>query len=159
MAVWSAKGAIIVRWNRGPQPVITSPTLGSVLPPLSSATGRVLFAHLPRSVTADAVRLEQRARPKRNLAPLIAREVDDLIRKVRRRGAAWVDGGVVPGLRAFAAPVIDYQGEAAAAITLVSAVDRIATPRHPAAKALVEHCAEVSRQAGTFELSAPRHTA
>lgn len=151
MAVWSDKGAIIVRWNRGSQPVITSLALGSLLPPLASATGQVFLAYLPRSATTDAVRQEQRERKKRGLDVLSAAEVDALRKNIRKQGAAWIDGGFVPGLRAFACPVLDYQGEVAAAITLLSAVDPVADPAHPAAKALIEHCAEVNRQAGTLE--------
>lgn len=156
LSVWSGRGAVIVQWNRGPQPVVTSLALGGLLSPLSSATGNVFLAHLPRSATVEAVRWEQRSRRKLKTASLSEDHIDELVSRVRRQGAAWIDGGFVPGLKAFACPVLDYQGEAAAAITLISAVEHIADPKHPAAKALVERCAKVNQQAGTFVLSAPR---
>lgn len=156
LCVWSDRGAVIIRWNRGVQPVITSLALGSVLPPLSTATGQVFLAYLPRTATAEAVRAEQRLR-QRNAAPALSGEsIDDRIRRVRNQGAAWVDGGFIPGLRAFACPVLDYQSEAAAAITLVSSVEPIADPKHPAARVLVQRCSKTSEQAGALTLSAPR---
>lgn len=157
LAVWSGKGAIIIRWNRGAQPVITSLGLGSVLPLLTSATGQVFLSYLPRSATAEAIKLEQRGRQKRKMHRLTSAEIDELRERVRRQEAAWIDGGFIPGLRAFACPVLDYQRDAAAVITLFSALDPIADPKHPAAKTLVEHCAEVNRQAGALMYAAPRH--
>ena len=156
LCVWANHGAVIVRWTRGAQPVITSLALGSVLPPLSSATGQALMAHLPRSVTADAVKAEQRMRQQMKLEPIDVARIEETLARVRRQGCAWVDSGFIPGLRAFACPILDYQQEAAAAITLISSVDRIADPKHPAARALIERCATVSKQAGSFELAAPR---
>ena len=156
LSAWSDRGAVIIRWNRGPRPVVTSLALGSVLPPLSSATGQLFLAHLPRSATAEAVRLDQRARQKLKASALSEGQVDELISRVRRQGAAWVDGDVVPGLKAFACAVLDYQGEAAAVITLLSADEHIADPKHPASRALVERCVMLNKQAGTFVLSAPR---
>jgi DNA-binding IclR family transcriptional regulator len=145
MAVWSARGAVIVHWARGVRPVITSLALGSVL------------ANLPRAVTAEAVRSEQRSRQRAKLPPVSEEQIGELVTRVRHQGCAWVDGGVIPGLRAFACPILDYQGEAAAAITLISAVEHIADPKHSASRTLVERCAKVNEQAGTFTLSAPRH--
>lgn len=156
VCVWSDRGAVIIRWNRGPQPVITSLALGSVLPPLSSATGQVFVAHLPKSSTLETIRAEQRLRQRVRGAESAEESLDERIARVRKQGAAWVDGGVIPGLRAFACPVIDYQGEAAAAITLLSSTDSIADPKHPAARALMERAAKVSAQAGTLVLSGPR---
>jgi DNA-binding IclR family transcriptional regulator len=157
MAVWSTPGAVIVRWNRGTLPVITSLALGSLLSPLTSATGQVFLANLPRAVTTEAVRGEQRARQRLKLPPLSDDFIADLVANVRHQGCAWVDGGVIPGLKAFSCPILDYQGEAAAALTVVSAVEHIADPKHPAARALMDSCATVNEQAGRFEVSAPRY--
>lgn len=156
LCVWATHGAVIVRWTRGAQPVITSLSLGSVLPPLSSATGQVFMAFLPRSVTADAVKAELRVRHQMKREPIEPSSIDENIARVRRQGVAWVDSGFIPGLRAFACPILDYQGEAAAAITLISSVDPIADPKHPATRTLVERCARVNKQAGSFTLAAPR---
>ena len=156
LCVWSTPGAVIVRWLRGTQPVITSLALGSILSPLSAATGQVFLANLPRTVTAEAVRTEQRARTRDKLAALTEMQIEELIGRVRRQGAAWVDGGFIPGLRAISCPIIDYQGEAVAAITLISATEHIADPKHAMARILVERCANVNEQAGTFVLSGPR---
>jgi len=49
-----------------------------------------------------------------------------------------------------------HWGEAAAAITLMSAVEPLADPKHPAAQVLAESCRKVNEQAGSFVLSGPR---
>jgi DNA-binding IclR family transcriptional regulator len=156
MSVWSERGAVIVRWLRGLQPVVTSLALGSALPALSSATGQVFVANLPRTATAEAVRGEQRSSQRMKTGSLSEAQIDSLISRVRRQGVAWVDGGYIPGLRAIACPILDYQGEAAAAITLMSAVEPLADPKHPAAQVLAESCRKVNEQAGSFVLSGPR---
>lgn len=156
LTTWSNRGAIIIRWMRGIQPVITSLSLGSVLPPISSASGQVFLANLPRSVTAEAIRSEQRARQQMKLPPYTEAQIEEAISRARRQGAAWIDGGLIPGLRAFACPILDYQGEAAAAITLISATEHLADPKHAATRLLVERCEKVNKQAGAFVLSGPR---
>jgi DNA-binding IclR family transcriptional regulator len=158
LSVWSARGAVIVAWLRGVQPVITSLTLGSILSPLSAATGQVFLANLPRAITAEAVRIEQRLRHQSKMVGPTEPQIEDLISRVRRQGAAWVDSGFIPGLRAFSCPIIDYQGEAVAAITLISATEDIADPKHAAARATARRCAKVNEQAGTLILSGPRRT-
>lgn len=44
LAIWGDAGPTIVRWFDGSPPVITSLAIGSVLPPLRSATGRIFCA-------------------------------------------------------------------------------------------------------------------
>jgi DNA-binding IclR family transcriptional regulator len=118
LCVWGEGGPTIVRWRRGGA-VITSLALGSVLPVLTSATGRVLLAHLPPAMTKARVTAEL-ARAAAEGRPFPPGAVEAAIEETRRRGHAAVQGDVIPGLRAVAAPVLDHQGEAAAAITLLS---------------------------------------
>jgi len=156
VSAWSERGAVIVRWLRGVEPVVTSLALGSVLPPLSSATGQVFLAHLPRIATAQAVRLEQRSRQRLKNASLPEPRIDELIDKVRKQGAAWIDSDYIPGLRAISCPILDDQGEAAAAITLISVTELVADPEHPASQALARACEDVNRHAGIASLPGPR---
>src|SRR6266481_2145993 len=110
LAIWSELGAVIVRWMPGRLAVRTTLSTGSTLPLLSSATGRIFLAYLPKRQTADLAARE-----------MSTRKVDAqaMAAVVRGNGMAQVSGDHIPGLSAIAAPILDAHGEAAAAITLV----------------------------------------
>jgi DNA-binding IclR family transcriptional regulator len=98
-------GPTIVRWNVGTPPVVTSLNVGSVLPMLHSATGRVFLAFAPEPQTRPLVKRELAV-----LSKARSIDVDALKKQVRQAGCASVDGDVVPGLRATAFPIFDLQG-------------------------------------------------
>lgn len=104
VAIWGDAGPTIVRWFDGSPPVITSLAIGSVLPLLRSATGRIFcaFGHPAQieRVGNAAMRAERKSVP----------EAKTLIDDAKRTGLAKVEGDVIPGLRAVAAPVFDLQG-------------------------------------------------
>jgi DNA-binding IclR family transcriptional regulator len=112
IAVWGEAGPTIVRWMSGRIPVHTSLSVGTILPLLSSSTGRVFVAHLPARQT-NALLARERMSSGGNSEGLIA--------AARAAGFAQVSGDHIPGLNAVAAPVLNAYGEAAAVITLVSA--------------------------------------
>jgi len=57
---------------------------------------------------------------------------------VRAEGLAEAQQTFIPGLYALAAPVLDLQGEAAAAVTLVSTDRRVVTKDSDARRALLK---------------------
>ena len=124
LAVWSEGGPTVVRWERAASPVVTSFGLGTTLPLLSSATGRAFLAFLPRHLTAAlaAVDLDRAEHNPALLADLRTGDVDpvsDLVAEIRASGTASVDGRYIPGLAALAAPILNWQGEAEAVVTLI----------------------------------------
>lgn len=116
LSVWGNVGPIVVRWERSPHVLITTLGLGSRLPLLRSATGRVFLAFSRRRVTAGMLEAELSTDP----SPPDAREIEALIEKTRASGLAGVDQTFIPGLYALAAPVLNGQGEADAVVTLAS---------------------------------------
>ena len=104
VAIWGDAGPTIIRWFDGSPPVITSLAIGSVLPLLRSATGRVFFAFADPAqidrLAADTIEAERASVP----------GFEALRAETRRRVTASVEGDVIPGLRAIAAPVFDLQG-------------------------------------------------
>ncbi len=140
LAVWGPDGPTIVRIERSERLVVTALSLGSRLPLLMSATGRVFLAHLPRRETAAACAREQRAGP--SLDP------DAIAAAVRAAGHAAVDGQFIPGLAAVAAPVLDWQGRPEAVVTLISTDAGIADPDGPAAARLTAYTASLGAGAG-----------
>ncbi|MCC5967801.1 MAG: hypothetical protein JJU24_16905 [Natronohydrobacter sp.] len=98
-------------------------TLATLLPLLNSATGRVFLAWgAPRAI--GPMRDEQLRRLARQ--PGLSLDLEPtkvslaaLVERTRARGYASVEGRYIPGLVAAAAPILDWQGEAQAAVTLV----------------------------------------
>jgi DNA-binding IclR family transcriptional regulator len=148
LTVWSNRGPTVVHWQRSRIPFVTNLGLGSVLPVTRSATGKVLVAFLPRGITADVIAAEAR----RENVDREAFERD--LERVRKTRLAFVDSSVIPGLAAAASPVLDWNGEAVAAVTLIGPDHELAKPSHPAAQALRKLCERLSREFAAPELQA-----
>jgi len=152
LVVWGNAGPTVVRWERATAFVVTSLGLGTVMPLLSSASGRVFLAWLPDSVTAPLLKRElgrARARPElvADMEPTMkgARVLGE---RIRAAGHATVDGRFIPGLVAASAPILDWQGQAQAAVTLIGTDPAdIAEGAAPVA-ALTAFCARHSVGAG-----------
>ena len=104
VAVWGDNGPVVVRWFPGDPPVVTSLSIGSVLPLLQSATGRVFHAFAEPALTNELATREAR----RMGAPLS--KFAAVRHRVSEEMLASVEGDLIPGLRAMAAPVFDLQG-------------------------------------------------
>ena len=142
LSVWSNRGPTVVHWQRSRTPFVTNLGLGSVLPIANSATGTVLVAFLPAGVTADAIAAEGRRTAVDRTA------FERALERARKTRLAYVDSSVIPGLAAVASPVLQWNGEAAAAVTLIGHDHELAQPTHPAARKLREFCAALSREFG-----------
>lgn len=159
LSVWGNMGPTVVRWQRAPSFLVTSLGLGTSFPLLSSATGRAFLAHLPQAVTGALLEAElkrARAAPNllRDLEPearggSLARAAEALARRVRAEGLATVDGRFIPGLVAAAAPVLNWQAEAEAVVTLIGTDPRAIEPGSPQIRALREFCEALSIRAPT----------
>jgi DNA-binding IclR family transcriptional regulator len=148
LSVWSNRGPTVVHWQRSRTPFVTNLGLGSVLPIANSATGTVLVAFLPPAVTADAIAQEARRRTVDRLT------WERAIQRARKTRLAYVDSSVIPGLAAVASPVLQWSGEAAAAVTLIGPDHTLGRPTHPAAQKLREFCLSLSREFGAPGLKA-----
>ena len=112
LAVWGSQGATIVRWERSPGFIVTTLGLGVTLPLLGSATGQLFLAFSSPGVIAERLRAEGGQSGDGDLS----RQVD----RVRQARIARTEGRFIPGLSAVSAPVLNWQGEIEAAVTLVS---------------------------------------
>lgn len=143
LAVWGDAGATVVRWFPGNPPVITSLAIGSVMPLLRSATGRVFLAFGDRAAMAAEARRALEA--DRADAPV---DLDAVRCEVQAARGAQVDNTLIPGLRAAAAPVFDLQGRLAVVATAMAtpAFD----PAHDAEAVAALHaaCREVTEAIG-----------
>jgi DNA-binding IclR family transcriptional regulator len=140
--VWSNRGPTIVHWQRSRNPFVTSLGLGSVLPITRSASGTILVAFLPEAFTAEAIAAEARREDVDRAA--FARAVE----RARKTRLAFADSSVIPGLSAVSAPVLQWNGEAVASVTLIGPDRELAKPGHPAVAVLRRVCDALSRDLG-----------
>lgn len=158
VAVWGPQGPTVVRLQRSGSFVITSLGLGTTLPLLNSASGRIFLAYAPPAVIA--AHLDQEIARARELGlrwpdldPSRPGDLERLVKRIRRAGFSGVDGRFVPGLNAVSAAVLNWQGEPEAAITLYSGDPSILAARSRAVTRLLEVCERISvagRAAGTL---------
>jgi DNA-binding IclR family transcriptional regulator len=148
LCVWGNSGPTVVRWQRARSLIVTSLGLGTTLPLLTSATGHVCLAFLPDRVTRDLLEEELRGARRSGSAETILegmtldrRGVAALAASVRARGHATVDGRFIPGLVAAAAPILDWQGEAQATVTLIGTDKAAIEPGAEAIHQLCDFCA------------------
>lgn len=137
-AVWGDRGPTIVRWIAGRGGVRKSMTVGTTLPLLASATGRVFLGFRPRRQTAALAAREAMAG---------GGDPEVLAAQATAQGMGHVAGDHIPGLSALAA-----FSEAAAVMTLVGHRDEIAPG---AAESLRSACARPRTGSGG---SPPRHS-
>lgn len=148
LTIWGNQGPTVVRLHRDSSLVITSIGLGMVFPLLNSATGRVFMAYgqaraVSPFVAAEIARAKALHLEWPDLVPSTA-AVETLCDRIRGDGYASVDGRFIPGLNAISAPVLNWQGEAEAAITLASGDAGLIKPDSPALAALIELSRQVS---------------
>jgi len=142
LAVWSNRGPTIVHWQRAGH-LVTSLNLGSVLPVARSSLGRMLVAFLPERVTAET--LAQEAKREKIDREAFEREVE----RARKSRLSYADNTVIPGLHAAASVVLGWNGEAVAAVALISPDEELARPNNAAALALRRLCDRLSRESGS----------
>jgi DNA-binding IclR family transcriptional regulator len=107
VAVWSDSGPLIVRWDTGSYALPITVRVGSTLPLLDSAVGRVFLAYLPKRTTSEVLRAQQREKVTRRLP---AREVAAIVEEVREERVGRVLNQLIFGLGALAAPVFGADG-------------------------------------------------
>lgn len=148
LAVWSEHGPVIVRWERPRRPITVNVVTGTALDLLTSASGRIFAAWLPREVTDRRIAQELAASQMPGLATRA--DVDRLLAQVRIDGVASVSGyHLVPGVEAVAAPVFNFKNEITLAM-LVVGVQGMFDMRHdgPVVAALRRAAADLSERLG-----------
>jgi DNA-binding IclR family transcriptional regulator len=119
LAVWGDHGPVVVRWERPRRPITVNVITGTVLEILSSATGRVFGAWMPKKLVTPLLATELKA-------PDVPSElrtrtgVEAMFAEVRAQGFANTEGfHRVPGVEAVAAPVFNFKNEITMAVVVV----------------------------------------
>lgn len=119
LAVWGDHGPVIVRWERPQRPITVNVVTGTSLPLLSSASGRVFAAWLPKSQTEAQIARELKTKPNRSGLSTRA-EVDAMLAQVRRDGVAPLTRHyIAKGVEAVAAPVFNFKNQITMALVVV----------------------------------------
>jgi DNA-binding IclR family transcriptional regulator len=113
LSVWGEVGPVCVRWFPGRPAVVTSLGVGSVMPLLFSATGRVFLAFLTPQ------ELEGPLTAARTEAATLT-DIEQIRQSVREKLLAQNDDTMFVGVRTLAAPIFDLQGRLSMAATTVA---------------------------------------
>jgi DNA-binding IclR family transcriptional regulator len=115
IAVWGNQGPTVVHWMESSYPAKASLRLGDVMPMLSSATGLLFAAYLPRSKTGPMIERELAGARHATLGdtPRTLEQLERALAEVREHGAARVEGMLLPTIHAFCTPVFDATGDLA----------------------------------------------
>lgn len=119
LSVWAENGPTIVQRFHGLHSSFWAMQVGAVLPPLT-ATGRALLAYFPSALQRSIVERElAKARPEDPWHGMSRKQIIDLLSEIRRTEISPRSGAVVPGFASVAAAIIDHEGAAAAAVTII----------------------------------------
>jgi len=120
LSVWGNLGPTVVWIEESGQAVRMNLRIGTVLPVMGTAIGRVFAAHMALPAVKKVVALQRgRVEDAEILTNFSSTEVEAILEDVRRRGLARIDGTLVSGVAAFAAPIRDYQGSVAAVLAAI----------------------------------------
>jgi DNA-binding IclR family transcriptional regulator len=118
LAVWGNLGPVIVRLVDASYPFHTNMRTGTVMSMANTATGRVFSAFLPPALVEKMLE-DDRIRMGPDIAhPLDEKIVKRMIEEVRLRRMSQGINHPTPGIASFSAPVFDYSGNIALAVTI-----------------------------------------
>jgi DNA-binding IclR family transcriptional regulator len=110
LTVWAEAGPTILRWEVGGHHVPITFRLGSTLPLVRSATGRLFLALLPTRITALAYADDPS--PK---TPALKKQLE----AIRKQQLSSSTNELLPDLSVYAVPIYDHQGDLYGAMSLL----------------------------------------
>jgi DNA-binding IclR family transcriptional regulator len=147
-AIWGERGPTIIAIEESDHLVTMNVRVGTVLPLLTTAIGRLFLAHLPASATGP-IAVAERERPATAGALPSEDELAALLAEIRARNLSRAHGPLLPGVDALAAPVFDYRDKLVAVICVVGRAGAMNSSWDgPVVTSLLAAAAELSRQLG-----------
>jgi DNA-binding IclR family transcriptional regulator len=142
LAVWSDNGPVIIRSLRPYRPITVNVVTGTALQLLTSASGRVFAAWLPRTTT-DALMGRERATLALPAELQTTTGIDAMLEKVRADKLSVVsDYHLVPGVAAAAAPVFNFKHELTLSVLAIGVKDMINLSPSGRVVTALKRCAE-----------------
>ena len=106
LAIWNERGPVVIRLEESARPVFLNVRVGSTIPVYNTAAGRVFAAYL------DPIQLAHVRKPFSGWSAKTAAQI-------KAAGFCAVEGMLVPGVNAIAAPVFDAFANLVAVIGLL----------------------------------------
>ncbi|GAB4398580.1 MAG: IclR family transcriptional regulator [Rhodoferax sp.] len=149
LSVWSDHGPVIIRTMRPYRPITVNVVTGSALQLLTSASGRVFSAWLPRTTT-DALIARERATLALPEALQTMEGIDAMLAQVRADGYSVVsDYHLVPGVAAAGAPVFNARHSITLSVLAIGVKSQIdLSPQGPVISALTRCARTLSHRLG-----------
>lgn len=148
LIIWTKQGPMIYRFEESSRPVFMNVRIGSTLPLLNTAAGRIFLAYQPRKLVWPLVRSELEA-PAPSVMHLTESSISELIEETKHHGLASVSGDLLPGISALAAPVFDYRLRIVAVIGALGRSEELNIEFDaPTAKSIRRVANEISRRLG-----------
>jgi DNA-binding IclR family transcriptional regulator len=119
LAVWGSHGPTIVSRVDGRNKTVLEIRVGSVLPLVNSAIGRVFLSYMPQSATEPLVRAQAETLSERKR---LARIVVKIVSSTTRDGLGVARGTLLTGFTAIASPIIDHAGWPVAAMSVIGRI-------------------------------------
>lgn len=149
LAVWAERGPTILRWEESGRPVTVNVRVGSTMPLLTSATGRVHAAFLPRAMTSAMIADELASPQARRSGLGDAAAVERMLAETRETGLGRVVGEMLNGVEALCAPVFGHDGRLAGSFTALGTSGAFDSSRDgPVAAGLKAAAAALSARLG-----------
>ncbi len=149
LAVWGNLGPVVVRLVDASYPFHTNMRTGTVMSMANTATGRVFSAFLQPALVEKMLEAD-RIRMGPDIAhPLEEKIVKKMIAEVKEHRMSRGINHPTPGIASFSAPVFDYSGNIALAVTISGPTGTVDTDWNgPAASALRACTDSISRRLG-----------
>jgi len=144
LAMWSPQGPVVFALEESSRPVTMNIRVGSILPLLTTATGKVFASFLPYDLVSNLLDAEVKASRSGNAAA-----VQRQLSETREYGLACVSGDLVPGVNAVAVPIFDHKNRIAGVIGALGRSEELDVDyKGTVAAALLRAATEISRQLG-----------
>lgn len=152
LAVWSANGPVIVRWERPRRPITVNVVTGVSVELLNSASGLVFSAWLPERRTSALIQAELARQPADAPMQTMA-DVQQRLAEIREKGIVAIgEHYFAGGVQALGAPVFNFRNEITMVMVVVGIVGMSDLGEDSMAMhALREAAQALSRQLGSTQ--------
>jgi DNA-binding IclR family transcriptional regulator len=150
LLIWGTEGPLVYRFEESSRPVFMNVRIGSTVPLLTTAAGRVFMTYLPRAQVWPIVRRELASAANKEHQRAVTEEaIPAMIEQTRTFGMAGIVGDFLPGISALAAPVFDYKSRVVAVVGALGRAEELSIEfDDPAAMEIKRIAQEISRRLG-----------
>jgi DNA-binding IclR family transcriptional regulator len=154
-SMWHAQGPIVIRAMEPRLALTMLARPGTVLPLLSTASGRIFAAYLPNILVKDIIARESAAFAKAGVDPSMTDpdRIQQMLAEVRRCGYSFLDLRDIEGVStvsAVAVPLLDHMGDLVGVFSANAGAKMMGEnrPDNPTVLALLECVGAASRRLG-----------